>query len=56
MEAPLTSFCTTMVMNCTPDGEPSKNELYYLLSDCILEDKTLRYELHQTRLVHHNTS
>ena len=40
-----------MLMNCTPSGEPSKNEKYYLLSDCISEDKTLRDEIHQAKLV-----
>ncbi|XP_003490408.2 zinc finger protein 277 [Bombus impatiens] len=49
-EEPLTKFCTTMLMDCTPDGEPSKNEKYYLLSDCISEDKTLRHEIHQAKL------
>ncbi|XP_060818823.1 zinc finger protein 277 [Bombus pascuorum] len=49
-EEPLTKFCTTMLMDCTPAGEPSKNEKYYLLSDCISEDKTLRDEIHQAKL------
>lgn len=38
-------------MDCTPDGKPSKNEVYYLLSNCISEDKTLRDELHRAKLV-----
>ncbi|KAK0181496.1 hypothetical protein PV327_003775 [Microctonus hyperodae] len=46
----LTTFCTTVLMDCTPDGEPSKNEVYYLLSDCISEDKTLRDELRRAKL------
>ncbi|XP_043278166.1 zinc finger protein 277 isoform X2 [Venturia canescens] len=49
-EAPITTYCTTLLMDCTPDGKSSKNEVYYLLSDCISEDKTLRDELHRTRL------
>ncbi|XP_053982205.1 zinc finger protein 277 isoform X2 [Hylaeus volcanicus] len=49
-EEPLTTYCTTMVMDCTPDGKPSKNESYFLLSDCILEDKTLRDEIYQAKL------
>lgn len=50
-EEPLTKFCTTMLMDCTPDGKPSKNERYFLLSDCISEDKILRDEIHQAKLV-----
>lgn len=46
----LTKFCTTMLMDCTPDGKPSKNERYFLLSDCITEDKTLREEIHRAKL------
>ncbi|KAK0081599.1 hypothetical protein PV326_007603 [Microctonus aethiopoides] len=46
----LTTFCTTVLMDCTPDGKPSKNEVYYLLSNCISEDKTLRDELHRAKL------
>ncbi|XP_006608794.2 zinc finger protein 277 [Apis dorsata] len=49
-EEPLTKFCTTMLMDCTPDGKPSKNERYFLLSDCISEDKILRDEIHQAKL------
>ncbi|EFN90055.1 Zinc finger protein 277 [Harpegnathos saltator] len=49
-EAPLTTYCTMLLMDCTPDGKPSKNEYYFLLSDCLLEDKTLRYEIHQAKL------
>ncbi|KOC69728.1 Zinc finger protein 277, partial [Habropoda laboriosa] len=49
-EEPLTKFCTTMLMDCTPDGKPSKNETYFLLSDCISEDKVLREEIHCARL------
>ncbi|XP_034943253.1 zinc finger protein 277 isoform X2 [Chelonus insularis] len=49
-DEPLTTFCTTMLMDCTPDGKPSKNEVYYLLSDCITEDKTLRDELRRVKL------
>lgn len=38
-------------MDCTPDGKPSKNESYFLLSDCLLEDKTLRDEIKQAKIV-----
>lgn len=48
--APLTQFCTTLLMDCTPDGRPSKNEAYFLLSDCTAEDKTLRSEIQQAKL------
>ncbi|KAH0539277.1 zinc finger protein 277 isoform X1 [Cotesia glomerata] len=46
----LINFCTTMLMDCTPDGKPSKGEIYYLLSDCIAEDKTLRDEIQSAKL------
>lgn len=49
-EAPLTTYCSTMLMDCTPDGQPSKNEQYFLLSDCLSEDKTLRDEIHRAKL------
>ena len=49
-EEPLTKFCTTMLMDCTPDGKPCKNTIYYLLSDCTSEDKTLRDEIHIAKL------
>ncbi|XP_076647036.1 zinc finger protein 277 [Halictus rubicundus] len=49
-EMPITTYCTTMLMDCTPDGQPSKNETYFLLSDCLLEDKTLRDEIHRAKL------
>ena len=49
-EEPLTKYCTTMLMDCTPDGEPCKNTIYYLLSDCTSEDKTLRDEIHTAKL------
>nr|XP_012146711.1 PREDICTED: zinc finger protein 277 [Megachile rotundata]XP_012146712.1 PREDICTED: zinc finger protein 277 [Megachile rotundata]XP_012146713.1 PREDICTED: zinc finger protein 277 [Megachile rotundata]XP_012146714.1 PREDICTED: zinc finger protein 277 [Megachile rotundata] len=47
---PLTTYCTTVLMKCTPDGKPSENETYYLLSDCISEDKAVRDEIHRARL------
>lgn len=50
-EEPLTTFCTSFLSDCTPDGKPSKNEPYFLLSDCISEDKTLREELQREKLV-----
>ncbi|XP_046609624.1 zinc finger protein 277 isoform X1 [Neodiprion virginianus] len=49
-EAPLTQFCTSLLMDCTPDGKPSKNEPYFLLSDCVAEDKTVRFEIQQAKL------
>ncbi|KYQ48437.1 hypothetical protein ALC60_12493 [Trachymyrmex zeteki] len=49
-EAPLTTYCSTVLMDCTPDGQPSKNEHYFLLSDCLSEDKTLRDEIHRAKL------
>ncbi|XP_018045117.1 PREDICTED: zinc finger protein 277 [Atta colombica] len=49
-EASLTTYCSTLLMDCTPDGQPSKNEHYFLLSDCLSEDKTLRDEIHRAKL------
>lgn len=49
-EQPLTTFCTTLLMDYTPDGKPSKKESYFLLSDCTTEDKTLRDEIHRVKL------
>ncbi|XP_070161115.1 zinc finger protein 277 [Polyergus mexicanus] len=49
-EEPLTTYCTTILMDCTPDGQPSKNEHYFLLSDCLSEDKILRSEIHHAKL------
>ncbi|XP_077256045.1 zinc finger protein 277 [Temnothorax americanus] len=49
-KAPLTTYCSTLLMDCTPDGQPSKNEHYFLLSDCLSEDKTLRDEIHRAKL------
>ncbi|XP_044743049.1 zinc finger protein 277 isoform X2 [Chrysoperla carnea] len=46
----LEDFCTTMLLDKKPDGTYSKDEKYYLLSDVISEDKTLRFELQQNRL------
>lgn len=40
-----------MLLDKKPDGTYSKDEKYYLLSDVISEDKTLRFELQQNRLV-----
>ncbi|KAL0106729.1 hypothetical protein PUN28_015342 [Cardiocondyla obscurior] len=49
-EAPLTAYCSTLLMDCTLDGQPKKNENYFLLSDCLSEDKTLRDEIHRAKL------
>lgn len=49
-DEPLTKFCTTFLGDCTPDGKASKNENYFLLSDCIAEDKILRSELRREKL------
>ncbi|XP_051174353.1 zinc finger protein 277 [Leptopilina boulardi] len=49
-DEPLEKFCTTFLGDCTPNGEPSKNENYFLLSNCIAEDKILRDELRREKL------
>lgn len=49
-EEPLIKYCTSLLMDCTPDGKSSKNEKYFLLSDCISEDKILREEIHKAKL------
>jgi len=39
-------FCTTMLLNQKPDGTPSQDEKYYLLSDVVKEDREIRQQLH----------
>lgn len=39
-----------MLLDQFPDGKPSKNEKYYLLSDVLPEDYELRVNLHTKRL------
>lgn len=39
-----------MLLDQLPNGEPSKNEKYYLLSDVLPEDYELRWNLHTKRL------
>ncbi|CAD7089082.1 unnamed protein product [Hermetia illucens] len=46
----LEEYCTTMLLDQLPDGTPSKNERYYLLSDILPQDFELRKTLHATRL------
>lgn len=41
----LEEFCTTMILDQLPDGTPSRNERYYLLSDILPQDLHLRTEL-----------
>ncbi|XP_023245306.1 zinc finger protein 277 isoform X2 [Copidosoma floridanum] len=49
----LTTYCTTFYMDkkdVTPKNTTNQDEFYFLLSDCLMEDKTLRYELKQAKL------
>ena len=52
-EQPLTTFCTTLTDSCNLKSEEGKtsHEFYFLLSDCLMEDKTLRDELQRAKLV-----
>lgn len=43
-------FCTTLLLDQLPDGTPSKNEKYYLLSDILPQDNELRKQLYTARL------
>lgn len=47
---PLEEYCTTMLLNQLPDGTPSKDEKYYLLSDIVAKDAQIRIKLHTKRL------
>lgn len=38
----ITEYCTTMLLDKTPDGKASPNEKYYLLSDIVSEDRQIR--------------
>lgn len=49
-EQRISEFCTTMVMDQLPDGQPSKNEKYYLLCDVSPQDYELRQTLQKRRL------
>ncbi|XP_066602399.1 zinc finger protein 277-like [Prorops nasuta] len=49
-DEPIQNFCSTLLMDCTPDGTPSPGEFYFLLSDFLAEDKTLREEIHRAKL------
>lgn len=42
---PIEEFCTTMLLNHKPDGTPSQDEKYYLLSDCVPQDCEIRKKL-----------
>lgn len=46
----LAEYCSTMLLDKTPDGKESKNEKYYLLSDIVPLDNQLRRDLQQERL------
>ncbi|XP_055384626.1 zinc finger protein 277 [Condylostylus longicornis] len=46
----LEHFCTTMLLDQLPDGAPSKDEKYYLLSDILPKDLEIRKKLHISRL------
>lgn len=54
-EQPLTTYCTSFVMNkkdsTLEDKKSNQSDFYFLLSDCLMEDKTLRYELQRAKLV-----
>ncbi|CAB3385833.1 Hypothetical predicted protein [Cloeon dipterum] len=47
---PLEEFCSVMKMDTTPDGKYSKDEVYFMLSDILPEDKQLREGLQRKRL------
>lgn len=51
----LSTFCTTLTMDDHKDSSGQKKtipeKLYYLLSDCLPEDKTLRDEIRRAKLV-----
>jgi len=49
-EYELEYYCTTMLLDQLPDGTPSKNEKYYLLSDILPKDLEIRKKLHLKRL------
>lgn len=46
----LGEYCTTMLLDQLPDGQPAKNEKYYLLSDVLPKDYELRAELKKQRM------
>lgn len=46
----LGTFCTTMLLDKRPDGTVSKDEVYFMLSDVIVEDHDIRLRLHSKRL------
>lgn len=46
----IADYCTTMLMNCLPDGTPSKDEKYYLLSDALPQDADIRNKLTKKEL------
>lgn len=41
----ITEFCTTMLLDKTPDGQSSPNEKYYLLSNIVPQDFEIRKKL-----------
>ncbi|XP_063696715.1 zinc finger protein 277 [Culicoides brevitarsis] len=42
---PIAEYCTTMLLDKTPDGKPSPNEKYYLLSDIVAVDREIRQKV-----------
>lgn len=50
LQSELEEFCTTMLLDQLPDGTPSKNEKYYLLSDVLPKDYEIRTQLKHERL------
>lgn len=49
-EQPLKNFCTTLIMDQLPDGQPSKGEKYYLLCEVSPQDSLIRQNLQRRRL------
>ncbi|XP_011496538.1 PREDICTED: zinc finger protein 277 [Ceratosolen solmsi marchali] len=52
-EQPITEFCTTLTMDSNSQSNKdnkSNQKLYFLLSDCLTEDKTLRDEIQRAKL------
>lgn len=49
-EKNIPTYCTMMLMDQLPNGQPSKNEKYFLLCDVLQRDYDLRNALHKKRL------
>lgn len=41
----IAEYCTTMLLDQMPDGKPSPNEKYYLLSDIVAVDREIRQKV-----------